>query len=98
VQAHPPLSATSLRHGCKPHRKNITAVPTTDLVTNPMDYFSPRIRCCWSFARSGNSPESVAAVELANQFVPECYHLSITCNEAAACTRTPSTAITPLPC
>ncbi|MCU7715885.1 SIS domain-containing protein, partial [Escherichia coli] len=33
---------------------------------------------------SGNSPESVAAVELANQFVPECYHLPITCNEAGA--------------
>lgn len=63
--------------------KNISAVPTTDLVTNPMDYFSaahPLLLV--SFARSGNSPESVAAVELANQFVPECYHLSITCNEA----------------
>ncbi|HDR2472778.1 TPA: AgaS family sugar isomerase [Enterobacter soli] len=63
--------------------KNITAVPTTDLVTNPMDYLSathPLLLV--SFARSGNSPESVAAVELANQFVPECYHLSITCNEA----------------
>ncbi len=27
---------------------------------------------------------SVAAVELANQFVAECYHLSITCNEAGS--------------
>lgn len=63
--------------------KNICAVPTTDLVTNPMDYFSPAHPLLLiSFARSGNSPESVAAVELANQFVPECYHLSITCNEA----------------
>ncbi len=63
--------------------KNITAVPTTDLVTNPMDYLTPAhpLRLV-SFARSGNSPESVAAVELVNQFVPECYHLSITCNEA----------------
>ncbi len=26
----------------------------------------------------------MAAVELANQFVPECYHLPITCNEAGA--------------
>jgi tagatose-6-phosphate ketose/aldose isomerase len=33
-----------------------------------------------SFARSGNSPESVAAVELASQLVPECYHLFLTCN------------------
>ena len=63
--------------------KNISAIPTTDLVSNPMDYFNaahPLLLV--SFARSGNSPESVAAVELANQFVPECYHLSITCNEA----------------
>lgn len=68
--------------------KNISAIPTTDLVTNPMDYFNaahPLLLV--SFARSGNSPESVAAVELANQFVPECYHLSITCNEAGACTK-----------
>ncbi len=66
-------------------RKNITAIPTTDLVTNPMDYFSPAHPLLLvSFARSGNSPESVAAVELANQFVPECYHLSITCNEAGS--------------
>jgi tagatose-6-phosphate ketose/aldose isomerase len=64
---------------------NIDAIPTTDLVTNPMDYLSaahPLLLV--SFARSGNSPESVAAVELANQFVPECYHLSITCNEAGS--------------
>lgn len=65
--------------------KNISAVPTTDLVTNPMDYLNPAHPLLLvSFARSGNSPESVAAVELANQFVPECYHLSITCNEAGS--------------
>ncbi|EJD7606411.1 SIS domain-containing protein [Salmonella enterica] len=63
--------------------KNICAIPTTDLVTNPMDYLNPAHPLLLvSFARSGNSPESVAAVELANHFVPECYHLSITCNEA----------------
>ncbi|TLV10574.1 AgaS family sugar isomerase [Klebsiella indica] len=65
--------------------KNISAVPTTDLVTNPMDYLNPAHPLLLvSFARSGNSPESVAAVELANQFVPECYHFSITCNEAGS--------------
>lgn len=65
--------------------KNISAIPTTDLVTNPMDYLAPaHPLLLLSFARSGNSPESVAAVELANQFVPECYHLSITCNEAGS--------------
>ncbi|MBJ8378717.1 AgaS family sugar isomerase [Citrobacter cronae] len=65
--------------------KNISAVPTTDLVTNPMDYLNPAHPLLLvSFARSGNSPESVAAVELANQFVPKCYHLPITCNEAGS--------------
>ena len=44
--------------------KNISAVPTTDLVTNPMDYLNPAHPLLLvSFARSGNSPESVAAVE-----------------------------------
>jgi tagatose-6-phosphate ketose/aldose isomerase len=65
--------------------KNFSAVPTTDLVTNPMDYLksdSPLLLI--SFGRSGNSPESVAAVTLANQFVTECYHLAITCNEAGS--------------
>ncbi|EKA7107186.1 SIS domain-containing protein [Salmonella enterica] len=65
--------------------KNICAIPTTDLVTNPMDYLNPAHPLLLvSFARSGNSPESVAAVELANHFVPECYHLSITCNEVGS--------------
>ncbi|MFV0261007.1 MAG: SIS domain-containing protein [Kluyvera sp.] len=70
---------------CRQTGKNISAVPTTDLVTNPMDYLNPAHPLLLvSFARSGNSPESMAAVELANQFVPECYHLSITCNEAGS--------------
>jgi tagatose-6-phosphate ketose/aldose isomerase len=35
-----------------------------------------------SFARSGNSPESKAAVELAEQSLSECFHLIVTCNAA----------------
>ena len=34
-----------------------------------------------SFARSGNSPESVGVVELAEQLNSQIYHLVITCNE-----------------
>jgi tagatose-6-phosphate ketose/aldose isomerase len=65
--------------------KTFSPVPTTDLVTNPMDYFkADKPLLLVSFARSGNSPESVAAVSLANQFVPECYHLVITCNDAGS--------------
>ncbi|MFP1455726.1 SIS domain-containing protein [Escherichia coli] len=94
------LSVTSSRRWLASHTgKNFSAVPTTDLVTNPMDYLNPAHPLLLiSFGRSGNSPESVAAVELANQFVPECYHLPITCNEPATITKTRSTAITRLPC
>lgn len=65
--------------------KNVVAVPTTDLVTNPVDYlFAEQPTLLISFARSGNSPESVAAVDLANQIVGDCRHLVITCNEAGS--------------
>lgn len=65
--------------------KNFVAVPTTDLVTNPIDYLSEQEPTLLvSFARSGNSPESVAAVDLVNQVVKDCYHLIITCNEAGS--------------
>lgn len=58
-----------------------SAIATTDLVTHP-DYY---LRCngsllLISFARSGNSPESVKAVELSDQFCKNIYHLIITCN------------------
>lgn len=62
--------------------ENFVAVPTTDLVTNPTDYLrEDQTTLLVSFARSGNSPESVAAVELANLLVTRCFHLVITCNE-----------------
>ncbi|WP_145553729.1 SIS domain-containing protein [Yersinia canariae] len=65
--------------------KNFVSVPTTDLVTHPIDYLSiERPTLLISFARSGNSPESVAAVTLANQLVKQCHHLVITCNEAGS--------------
>lgn len=65
--------------------KNVIAVPTTDLVTNPVDYlYAEQPTLLISFARSGNSPESVAAVDLANQIVSDCHHLVITCNEAGS--------------
>jgi tagatose-6-phosphate ketose/aldose isomerase len=57
------------------------AIATTDLVSHPKDYFQPD-KCVLmiSFARSGNSPESVAAVDLANELCSHCFHLIITCN------------------
>ncbi|EKN3458304.1 TPA: SIS domain-containing protein [Yersinia enterocolitica] len=65
--------------------RNFVSVPTTDLVTNPVEYLSTdRPTLLISFARSGNSPESVAAVDLTNQLVKQCHHLVITCNEAGS--------------
>ncbi len=64
------------------HTGKITrSVPTTDIVTHPQYFFLPdQPTLLISFARSGNSPESVKAVELANEFAGEVFHLIITCN------------------
>ena len=58
------------------------SVPTTDLVTHPQDYFSKEESIVLvSFARSGKSPESVAAAQLADKHSLRCFHLIITCDE-----------------
>ncbi|MEO7208395.1 MAG: SIS domain-containing protein [Steroidobacteraceae bacterium] len=57
------------------------AVSTTDLVASPYSWVRKREPTLLvSFARSGNSPESVAAVMVVEQAVSECYHLIVTCN------------------
>jgi len=57
------------------------AVHTTDIVSFPDDYLhKERPTLLISFARSGNSPESVGAVDIANQICNKVYHLIITCN------------------
>lgn len=57
------------------------AIPTTDIVANPESYFKKNIPTLLvSFARSGNSPESVATYELANKLVDDISHIIITCN------------------
>lgn len=55
-------------------------VPTTHLVSNPKSYFKAEIPTVLvSFARSGNSPESLASVELGKQLVDDFYQVTITC-------------------
>jgi tagatose-6-phosphate ketose/aldose isomerase len=56
------------------------SIPTTDIVPNPQNYLHDTPTLLISFARSGNSPESVAAFQLANQLVGNIYHIIITCN------------------
>ncbi len=58
------------------------AIATTDLITHPENYFIPSgTTLLISFARSGDSPESLAVVELANKYCNDIYMLSITCNK-----------------
>ena len=58
------------------------SIATTDIVTHPDYYFSKQNPTLLiSFARSGDSPESIAAFNLANQFCDSIYHLIITCNQ-----------------
>ena len=57
------------------------AIPTTDIVTHPQNFFYKNRKVLLiSFARSGNSPESVASVDLAEKYAETAYQLIITCN------------------
>lgn len=64
------------------HLKVITkSIATTDIITHPKDYFirsQPTLLI--SFARSGDSPESLATVKLAEAHCDHLYQLIITCN------------------
>jgi D-galactosamine 6-phosphate deaminase/isomerase len=65
--------------------RRVEAIATTDLVASPQSWLSrstPTLLV--SFARSGNSPESVAALELADRYVERCSHLIVTCNADGA--------------
>ena len=66
----------------------VEAIATTDLVSAPYLYFekgTPTLLV--SFGRSGNSPESIAAIDLAGQFVDDIHHLAITCNAEGSLAR-----------
>ena len=67
------------RHG-REDRFEFQSVGTTNLVSNPLDYFKADIPTILvSFARSGNSPESLASVQLGQQIVKDFYQITITC-------------------
>ncbi len=58
------------------------AIATTDFVTHPELLFLPDVPTLLiSLARSGNSPESLETVKLADLFCKEVYHLIISCNK-----------------
>ena len=65
--------------------RRVDAIPTTDLVASPQSYLTSNTPTLLvSFGRSGNSPESVAALEIADACVSRCSHLIFTCDAEGA--------------
>lgn len=66
--------------------RRVEAIATTELLSGPdLRLPSDGPTLLVSFARSGNSPESVAAVQLAEEFLTgRVFHLVITCNAEGA--------------
>ncbi|WP_339029984.1 SIS domain-containing protein [Spiroplasma endosymbiont of Cantharis nigra] len=61
---------------------NVSSIPTTDIVSNPLNFLKKEEKTVLiSFARSGNSPESIATFNITNKLIDEIHHLIITCNE-----------------
>lgn len=66
----------------------VEPIATTDIVAKPRVCLRSRQPTLMvSFGRSGNSPESVAAIELADQLLDDVHHLIITCNGDGALAR-----------
>lgn len=60
----------------------VDSIATTDIVTNPLNYLKPEVPTVLiSFARSGNSPESVGAYHLAKKLIKNLRQIIITCNK-----------------
>ncbi len=75
----------------------VDAVPTTDIVSAPQLYLDPaQPLLLVSFGRSGNSPESLATVALAESLVADVRHLVVTCNPEGALGRARARHLLPL--
>ena len=71
------LAPAMFRH----YKRWIAAVSTTDLAAGPGSCLLANVpTLLLSFARSGNSPESEAALDIVERCVSACYHLIVTCN------------------
>jgi len=82
--------------------RQVEAVATTDLVSAPHAALAGGAPVLLvSFARSGSSPESVAAVEVVDALAPAVHHLVVTCNAdgelARRCADAPNAVVVTLP-
>lgn len=65
----------------KEFNSNFKSIATTDIVATPALFIDPvKPTLLVSFGRSGNSPESIAAVDVVNEINKNAKHLVITCN------------------
>ncbi len=72
--------APYLRHAGDTDLYDFKPIATTDIVSAPRDFLRPEDpTLVVSFARSGNSPESLAAVKVAKELVRNVKFLNITC-------------------
>jgi tagatose-6-phosphate ketose/aldose isomerase len=72
----------ALRRGLQ---REVISIPTTHLVTHMPSILAPdQSYALISFARSGNSPESLAAFDLARQLAPRVKQIAITCSRDGA--------------
>ncbi|TFD08218.1 SIS domain-containing protein [Cryobacterium sp. TMT1-66-1] len=61
--------------------RRVEGLATTAIVSNPREYLSEDLPTLLiSFARSGNSPESIAATRLADECLTDVSHLVLTCD------------------
>ncbi|MDK0703151.1 SIS domain-containing protein [Clostridium perfringens] len=62
--------------------KRVEAIATTDFVSNPDEYIDENANTILvSYARSGNSPESVGTYDLFEKKVKNLAHIVVTCNK-----------------
>ena len=73
-------AAPYLRHAGDVSLYDFKPVASTDIVSAPRDFLNPdEPTLLVSFARSGNSPESLAAVNVAKEYIKNVKFLNITC-------------------
>lgn len=69
-------------HLAKTLNLRVEAIATTDLVSNPYEFLEEDTKTILvSYARSGNSPESIGAYDIFKDNVKDIAQLVITCNE-----------------
>jgi tagatose-6-phosphate ketose/aldose isomerase len=83
-------------------RRRVDAVATTDIVSNPREVFAEDVPTLLvSLARSGDSPESIASTELADESLRVVRHLVVTCNASGRLAQdhenSPNSLVLPMP-